>query len=102
MTHLPKLKPTKEQETAMRAANEELQEGANAIYTRQKLIRIADRSELGWQMVEGYLSDDLASDDESTKRLKKAQKCAEQKDLKNKRKKVSAQRGGRGAYRWRG
>ena len=53
-------------------------------------------------MVEAYESDELALDDEDAKRLEKAQKCAEQKDMKNKRKKVSALRGGRGTYRWQG
>ena len=56
-THLTKLKPTKEQETALKAANEELQEGAKAIHAQQKLIRIADRSDLGCQVVEAYESD---------------------------------------------
>ena len=101
--HLAKLKPASEPETAaLKAATEELQEGAKAIHMRQKLIRIADRSDLGWQVVEAYESDELASDDEDAKRLEKAQKSAEQKDLKNKRKKAAAsQRGGKNAYRWR-
>lgn len=91
-THLAKLKPASEQETApLKAATEELQEGTKAIHTRQKLIRIADRSELGWQVVEAYESDELASDDEDAKRLEKAQKSAEQKDLKNKIKKAVAE-----------
>ena len=81
-THLVKLKPIKEQETVLKVANEELQEGAKTIHSRQKLIRIADRSELGWQVVEAY--EMLASDNKDTKRLEKAQKCVEQKDLKNK------------------
>ena len=47
-THLAKLKPASELETAaLKAATEELQEGAKAIHMWQKLIRIADRSDLG-------------------------------------------------------
>ena len=47
-----------------------------ALLTRQKLIKIADRSELGWQVVEAYESDELASGDEDAKRLEKAEKVA--------------------------
>ena len=101
-THLAKLKPTKEQETALKAVNEEIQEGAKAIYAWQKLICIVDHSKLGWQVVEAYKSDELTSDNEEAKCLKKTQKCTEQKDLKNKRKRISAQGGSRGAYRWCG
>ena len=94
---MAKLKPASEQETAaLKAATEELQEGVKAIHTWQKLIRIADRSELGWQVVKAYESDELASDDEDAKCLEKAQKSAEQK-----KKAATALRGGRNTYRWR-
>ena len=100
-THLIKLKPASKPDTAaLKVAIKELQEGAKAIHTRQKLIRIADRLDLGWQVVEAYESDELTWDDEDTKCLEKAQKSAEQKDLKNK-KKAASRRGGKNAYRWR-
>ena len=52
-THLVKLKPTSEPDTAaLKAATEELQEGVKAIHTWQKLIHIADHSDLVWQVVE--------------------------------------------------
>ena len=82
--------------------NKELQEGAKAIHTWQKLIHITDRLELGWQVVEAYESDELASDNEDAKRLEKAQKCMEQKDMKNKRKRILMQRDSRSTYRWCG
>ena len=50
-----------------------------AIANRQKLIKIADRAELGWVVVEAYESDDLASDSEDERRLIKAEKEAERK-----------------------
>ena len=69
--HLVKLKPTKEQETALKVANEELQEDAKTIHAWQKLIRIADCSELGWQVIEVYESDELASDDKDANALRR-------------------------------
>ena len=49
--------------------------------------------------MDAFESDELVSDDEDAKHLEKTQKSAEQKDLKNKRKKAVAQRGGRGGGR---
>ena len=37
---------------------------------RNKLIKIADKSLAGWKTVQGYLSDNLASDSEYNKNLK--------------------------------
>ena len=49
-----------------------LQEGEELIAQRQKLIRIADRSEHGWATVEEYVDDELADHSEDEKRLLKA------------------------------
>ena len=49
---------------------------------RIKLIRIADKSDFGWNTVQEYLSDDLASDSEDGKRIKKAEAEAERKRKK--------------------
>ena len=52
--------------TNIKAALESLKEGRALIAERQKLIKIADRSELGWAVVNEYTADELAanSDDE--------------------------------------
>ena len=58
---------------------EELDQSRKALLARQKLIHIADRSELGWQVVDAYELDDLVSGSKDAKRLEKAEKVAEQK-----------------------
>ena len=55
---------------------EKLKEGKAFILKQQKLIRIADREEDGWEVVKCYLSDDLASDSEDEKQLNKARREA--------------------------
>ena len=40
---------------------------AKTLHKRMKLIRLADKSESGWDMVNEYLSDELASDSEDEK-----------------------------------
>ena len=83
-------------ETLLKAV-EELQEGAKALAFRQKLIRLADRSEFGWDAVKEYETDELAENDDNAKRLEKAEKSAEQKALK--RRKTAQYRYGRGRGR---
>ena len=84
---LSKLKPADDREEAtVKAAMEELEQGRKALLARQKLIRIADRSELGWQVVDAYEPDELASGDEDAKRLEKAEKVAEQKAERRRKK----------------
>ena len=43
---------------------------------RQKLIKIAYRSEFGWAVVAEYTADELAEDSDDKKRLEKAEKAA--------------------------
>ena len=43
---------------------------------RQKLIKLADKSEAGWLAVDEYESDELANDSADEKRIKKAQEKA--------------------------
>ena len=47
---------------AMQRVLEGLRKGRTLIEERQKLIRLADRSEHGWGMVEECTADDLAED----------------------------------------
>ena len=77
--------------TALDQAKAELQEGMQAITQCQKLIRLADRSEFGWDAVNEYEKDELADNDDDARRLEKAEKAAEQKALKKRR---AAPRGG--------
>ena len=54
-------------------------EGKKLIHKRQKLIKIAVRYKDGWQVVEEYESDELASNSEDEKKLKKAKEAAGRK-----------------------
>ena len=64
-------------------------EGKKLINQRQKLIRMADRSELRWMVVGEYEADELADDEEDEKRIAKAIKSAEKKAEGMKRRKRS-------------
>ena len=46
---------------------------------RQKLIKIADRNKNSWKVIEEYESDDLASDLEDERKLKRAKEAASRK-----------------------
>ena len=52
---------------------------------RKKLIKLADRSEAGWALLEEYVEDDLAEDFEDERRIEKAERAAERKIAKRKR-----------------
>ena len=49
------------------------------IQKRQKLIKLADKSEAGWLIVDEYESDELAEDSEDDKKIRKAQDKAARK-----------------------
>ena len=50
-----------------------------AVQKRQKLIKLADKSEAGWLAVEEYESDELADESDDKKRIKKAEEKASRK-----------------------
>ena len=56
-----------------------MQKGRAQLKKGQKLIRLTDRSEHGWEMVEEYTTDDLAEDSEDEKGIEKAKKAAERR-----------------------
>ena len=68
-------------------AKEALKEGIALVQQRIKLIRIADKSEFGWETVNQYEADELASDSEDDKRIYRSEKRAEKKLKDKKRKK---------------
>jgi len=53
-----------------------LQRIVAAVEARQKLIRMADRSDLGWRVVQHYVADPIADSLEDEKRIKNATKSA--------------------------
>ena len=55
---------------------EKLAEGKKVVLKQQKLLRIADREEDGWEVVKCYFSDNLASDSEDEKQLSRAHREA--------------------------
>ena len=78
---LEKVKPTTVQETAaLKSVKEQLKLGTKAIIERQKLIRLADRSEYGWQLVEAYQQDELADSKKDAKWIEEAEKAVELKN----------------------
>lgn len=57
-------------------ATSKLEAGKHILLKQQKLIRLADREENGWEFVRHYVSDDLASNSEDEKAIIKARKEA--------------------------
>ena len=62
-----------QQPPAVEKARAALQEGQKLIELRQKLIKIADRSEHGWATVAEYEEDELADNSDDEKRLFRAE-----------------------------
>ena len=54
------------------------------IAVQQKQIKVANRSDFGWAVVEAYDSNELAKNSEDEKRLLRAEKSAERKAFKEK------------------
>ncbi|XP_052256625.1 uncharacterized protein LOC127861933 [Dreissena polymorpha] len=69
------------------SAKEALIEAEKALRQRQKLILMADTSELGWRVVNEYTTNPIASDSEDEKRIQKAEARAIRKAKSDKGKK---------------
>ena len=54
-------------------------EGKGIFKKRQTLIKIAEKNKDGWLVIQEYDSDDLASDSEDEKKIRKAKAAAEKK-----------------------
>ena len=70
---------------SMERAKAALEKGAKKIAERQKLIKLADRSDFGWSVVTEYTADELADNSEDEKRIEKAEKAAEKKSVKRRK-----------------
>ena len=57
-------------------AKKKLRKAMKKLKRRNKLIKMVDKSKAGWKLVEEYLTDDVASDEEDDKKIKKAEKRA--------------------------
>ena len=66
-------------------AKSHLEEGLKMIAERQKLIKLADRSEFGWVVVAEYTADELADNSDDEKKIEKSEKAAERKAAKRKK-----------------
>ena len=69
-----------------------LQEGKAAIEARMKLIKLADKSDHGWQTVAEYMTNELADNSDDEKQIERAEKIAEKKAKKVKASKLSKPR----------
>ena len=54
-------------------ASKDISEGITLLNHRQKLIKLADSSDMGWKVVKEYEANPLASDSEDEKRINKAE-----------------------------
>ncbi len=74
-------------ESQIEKAKRALTEGKELIAKRQKLLKIADRADGGWRVAEEYEKDPVADNSDDEKRIRKAEKAAEQKIAREKREK---------------
>ena len=77
------------QKRIVQRTTQHLDEGTKVLGIRQKHIRIADRSDLGWAVVEAYMDDELASNSDDERKLFKASREAQQ-TVKRKRAELAA------------
>ena len=79
-------------QTKLQQPKKAIDEGIEMLERRQKLIKLADRSEYGWRTVEEYEEDDLAKDSDDEKRIAKAEYRAEKKQKRASAKTASSNR----------
>jgi hypothetical protein len=72
-------------------ARAKISEGIDLLKHRQKLVKMADSSELGWRLVSEYVANPLAEDSEDEKRINRAYSSANRK-MKAEEKKKQQQR----------
>ena len=72
------------------SALKSIEQADTLLRQRQKKIKLADKSEAGWLAVKEYEADDLASDSDDEKRIRKAQDSALRKRRQNASKKDTA------------
>ena len=77
-----------------------VREALKEIATRNKHVKMADRSPAGWGLIKEYLADSLADDDSDEKKIRRCEEAALQK--KKRRIEDSTQRGGKAKGRGRG
>ena len=68
-------------------ARDKIVEGMAIVRDRQKLIKLADSSELGWRVVKEYTTNPIADDSEDEKKMIRAQNRAERRSKSDKLKK---------------
>ncbi|KAK3085931.1 hypothetical protein FSP39_010930 [Pinctada imbricata] len=61
------------------SARDKIQEGINLLNDREKLIKIADSSPMGWKVVTEYQANPIADNSDDEKKIHKAQTRAEKK-----------------------
>lgn len=62
-----------------------IEEGLPLIEEKQKMIKLADRSETGWLMDAEYQEDKFAEDSDDEKRIEKTEQSVERKLLKKRK-----------------
>ncbi|CAG2189976.1 unnamed protein product [Mytilus edulis] len=74
---------------SVQTAKAKIVEGIELVKERQKLIKMADFSELGWKVVSEYVTNTIADDSEDEKKIIRAQNRAERKQKAEKSRKLS-------------
>ena len=73
---------------SVKRAKTSVQEGKSLIQQRQKMLKLADSSELGWKVVTEYQTNPLASDSDDERKIYKAEVGAERKNRKDQLKRL--------------